>query len=494
MPRAAAAPTDILACIPKGTTPRPGQVDTLLAVQRAWDSTDVFVVEAPVGSGKSLIALTISTWASKRKLRSLVVVPNNVLLEQYLAGNSRLPTLRAKDSYTCAEGSVPGARVSCKEYSGKQGHCCKGCPYVLANRRIRALPYGVVNTWTYMAHKLYPDVLCMDEAHTALAMLRDMAAKKFWKHQYNWPDKVKDYKSLLAWVVLKKEELAKRRIADAKLDLLHADLTSGSHKYLVEKGTDLWHGDEREVIRLLPIDTSTQPPVLWPPGRVKKLVLLSATIGPKDIEQLGLAKRRVTWISTPSPIPSAQRPVRREKQFNLAFSAGGADLDALAEYIKGLCLRHKGERGVIHATYALMQQLEPRLSGLHPRLMVHTRDNKKQVYADFLAREDDAVLLCAGLYEGIDLPGDLGRWQVVVKCPWPNMTEPAWKHIAQTEPDRYAWETLRVVIQGCGRVCRGPTDYGVTYLTDRSFDRIPEELLPMTFRESLAAGDVLDGR
>jgi Rad3-related DNA helicase len=484
------ASLDILDCFTRGKTPRPGQASTLKAVQKAWNETDVFVIEAPTGSGKSDMALTISTYATKLKLRSMTVVPNNVLLSQYLRDNPRIPTLRAKHDYTCREGSVPGARVSCKVYSAQQGSCCKGCPYVADNRKIRALPYGVVNVWTYMAHKLYPDVLLYDECHTALGMLRDMAAKKLWKHQYNWPDRVKDYKSLLGWVTTKREELKARRISDAKLDLVFADLTSGSSKYLVEKGTDLWHGDEREVLKLLPIDTSAQPPILWP-SKVKKLVLLSATIGPKDLEQLGLSRKRVTWISTPSPIPPAQRPVRRERTFNLAFSAGTQDMDALAKYIEELCIRHKGERGVIHATYALMEQMRPRLAHL-PRVMTHTRENKKEVYSAFLAGASDAVLLCAGLYEGIDLPGDLGRWQVIMKVPWASMAEPAWKYLAQREPDRYAFEALRIVMQGAGRVCRGPQDFGVTYLVDQSFDRIPEELIPGWFRESLQAGEVLD--
>lgn len=483
----------ILTYFTPGRQPREGQNLALTRMEKEWDKTDVFVVEMPTGSGKSDLALTIARWASgQRKQRGMILVPNNVLLQQYLDSNPRLATIRAKQDYECGTGStsVTGS-MSCKEYSEKVGHTCKGvCPYTAANRKIRAVPYGVVNTYTYLAHRLYPEVLIVDEAHNLLGMLRDFASKKLWQHQYHYPDYIKSYSDLLKWIKDKRWELEDAgEKPDPKLELLFKDLNSGSPKYLVEKSTELYFGKEKPVLKLLPIDTSDQPPVLWP-AQVKKIVLLSATFGRKDLEQLGLDRRRVSWIASPSPIPPKQRPIHvQEPGIDLSYSSVEKNLPELLKLINQIADKHPQERGIIHTTYSLMQQLT-RQGILQPggRFMMHTRENKQEVYQQFLNGKSDAVLICAGLYEGIDLPGDLGRFQIITKIPWPSLAEPAWKYLASSDRDRYCYETLKTVMQGAGRVCRTPTDYGITYILDRTFQNIPKELMPRWFLEALEAG------
>ena len=89
--------------------------------------------------------------------------------------------------------------------------------------------------------------------------------------------------------------------------------------------------------------------------------------------------------------------------------------------------------------------------------------------------DEDKVLVCSGLYEGIDLVDDAGRWQIIGKIPWPSTAAPevaAWMHL---DGDAYTWETLKKVIQACGRICRTPTDYGITYIYDSSFLRLTKQ-------------------
>jgi hypothetical protein len=71
--------------------------------------------------------------------------------------------------------------------------------------------------------------------------------------------------------------------------------------------------------------------------------------------------------------------------------------------------------------------------------------------------------------EALDLEGDLCRWQVLCKAPYPNTRD---SRVAQRlEDGRWGWyyrAALRTVIQACGRVVRSPEDYGATYLADSS--------------------------
>lgn len=355
-------------------------------------------------------------------------------------------------------------------------------------RKARVYPYQVSNYYSYMAHKLYKDVLILDEAHTVLPMIRDLAAKKLWYHDYRYPRGTRTYAQLLDWA---RREAAdgpgNKRPEDKKFKALLADLESGAHRYLIQAGEDMYHGQLRPCLKMLPIDTSTQPPLLWPAGKVKKVVLMSATIGAKDVEQMGLAGRRVEWVRGESPIDAHRRPFVFRPAVGLASTAPPSEFERLAELLRTVLDKHKGQKGLIHAPYALAQKLRSLLPD-NPRLLFHDTYNKKAQFDEYVASEGDAVLVCSGLYEGIDLPYDAGRFQVIAKVPWANLGEPSVRYLASTDETRYAWDAAKLVMQGAGRICRTPTDYGVTYLFDKSFARIPRELLPTWFLAALEAG------
>ena len=97
-------------------------------------------------------------------------------------------------------------------------------------------------------------------------------------------------------------------------------------------------------------------------------------------------------------------------------------------------------------------------------------------------------MVASGMYEGIDLADDLARWQVICKVPWANLTEPAMQYLAQQDPEGYANEAARLVVQAYGRVCRNPNDFGETFIVDRSFRRLYNdyrELFPGWFCDAV---------
>lgn len=496
-PTAKGAKRSILTFLPPHLTPRPGQVQALLAVEANWDKAEVFVINAPVAAGKSLLATTIAKWATSgtasatmdKSSKALIVPPNNMLLQQYLDSNPRMATLWAKDHYQCVS-SREGA--TCKEIGSALGKpCCRECPYTKANRLVRAVPWAACNAYTYLAHGLYADTVLFDEAHGLLGMVRDLAAKKLWRRVYGYPASLQSYRDLLRWV----GEALEERPGDAKLVTLKADLESGANRYLVERGEDTYFGKPAECLKLLPVDTSKQPPFLWPglgeggkgKGKVSRVILLSATIGPKDLEQLGLNRKRVAWIETPSPIDKSRRPCYIESGFDVSARASPEDAMALVTRIAEIAAAHPGQKGVIHATYQQARTLMGYLpAGVRERVLSHDNRNKADIYRQFIesGSESGRILLASGMYEGLDLVGDLARWQVIAKVPWPHLGEPAWKWLSESDPERYGWEALKLVVQAYGRVCRGPTDFGETYILDRSFSRLDLGLAPSWFREA----------
>ena len=107
--------------------------------------------------------------------------------------------------------------------------------------------------------------------------------------------------------------------------------------------------------------------------------------------------------------------------------------------------------------------------------------------------EDGAVLVACGMYEGVDLAEDAGRFQVIAKVPWPSLADRAIRYRSDTDPEWYIWNTLKDVIQACGRICRGPTDWGDTIILDGSMDRLLTSaaeygIIPTWFQAALEQG------
>lgn len=463
---------DILKAVPKGWEPRPVQKDILLKVEEKFDKADIFVIRLPVAGGKSLLSVSLARYLNQRKKwKSRILAPNNMLLDQYLESFPSMNTLKKKTSYTCTLYEKQTVKYNCAQHvkftteGSKKGRHCKGCPYVTALRKARVMPYLVLNYYTYLAHKLYAEGLIIDEGHLIQGMIKDLAAKKLWHHEYKFPHWVRTYSQLYRWA----SEALTRRPNDKKIKALIAELKSNKTRYLVEKSVALYRGEEKECLKLIPVDVRNEPPVLWPSSKVKKIFFLSGTINRKDIEDMGLGDRRICIIDAPSPIPVERRPFYLDMRYSLSASAKDRDVPALAEYILEAA-RLNATRGFIHAPYSLANKLKPYLSE-NKRIMFHDSSSKHDVFSKFLNSED-GIMVASGMHEGIDLAGDIARWQIITKVPWANLTEPAMKYLAEADPEGYANEAARLVTQAYGRVCRGPEDFGATTIVDKSFSRL----------------------
>jgi Rad3-related DNA helicase len=154
---------------------------------------------------------------------------------------------------------------------------------------------------------------------------------------------------------------------------------------------------------------------------------------------------------------------------------------------------HHDEKGLIHApSYAVGRRLAHHLAVQAPRLAerliwIETAETKPQALELHRASARPTVLLSPSLREGIDLPDDFLRFQIVTKVPYPDLGDP-WTAARQArDPRWYAVETAKGLVQAYGRSCRHDEDHGVTYILDAQFKRFVTRyrpLLPGWFREA----------
>lgn len=462
----------------KTYSPRPDQEELLRTIIGQASNWDVCVIEAPTAFGKTATAKALLKWAGKEKMKGTLLEPNNVLVEQ-VAREYSIPTIYRKNQYTCTNYK----NLSCSQSRYHNKGYCKGCPYVKALRRIRAVPSTVMNYHMYMAHKLSNPLVICDEGHTTLSILQDLASKKIWQRDVGFPSNMRTVGDVRNWLQSCPGYEANFP-NDELLRILNDTLESAAPSYLVEIGEQSLRGRLENVIELKPLDVKSQPAYLWP--KVKKLILMSATISKVDVEELGLSQKRVLYLKAPSPIPKENRPILYQPLGSMSKDAQKANLPRLCRFIEERMKEHGSSKGLIHSTYGLNELLQKELSS-NSRYLFHNSVNKLKKLEQWM-ESDDKILFSAGLQEGLDLHGDLCKWQIIAKVMWPSLEDNAVRYKLQQNPDWYAWQALRLVAQASGRVCRNTTDYGITYITDSSFNRLLKEhkhLFPEWFTEAL---------
>ncbi|MFB6162704.1 MAG: helicase C-terminal domain-containing protein, partial [Halococcoides sp.] len=231
---------------------------------------------------------------------------------------------------------------------------------------------------------------------------------------------------------------------------------------------------------------------VWDRGQ--KFALLSATILDKDAfcRGVGLDPARVALVSVGHTFPVDSRPLFDVSTGKMTRDHRDETLDSIADAVVRIMADRPHEAGLVHChSYDIQSGLAGRLRdrGVGDRLRTHDRTDRDAQLATWKRRDRPSVFLSVKMEEALDLEGDLARWQVLCKAPYPNVGDPRVER--RLDNDRWEWyyrTALRTVIQACGRIVRSPTDYGATYLADRSllelFDRA-RSAMPDWFAEQV---------
>ena len=421
---------------------RLGHKEALLYIEDNIDSSDIFLIVAPTGCGKTAIRQTIASWYKD----CLMLVPTNQLIHQE---RLEYPTTRAifgKDSeyYSLPEYSYEVDKVRC--LSGAQ-----------AGEPVLATPYAA------LAHRLNRSMLVFDEGHKMLELNTDLSAKKIFRHKANYPHNIYDRAQLEKWL----REDAYTLSDKARKQLLEKLETND---YLIKREAALYHGDARDCIKFIPLTPGIHGAFK---KNLKKLIILSATINEIDVTELKIGRgNRILKVELPSIIPPERRPIVKQyvgamNYYNLSklTDAVGSKLIELLEF--------HGTRGLAHVTYSQAALLKQSRFGSDPRFIFHDKFTGKEKLRLWMSEGGRGkVFIASGFSEGLDLKGDEFQWQAICKIGWPSLSDTAIKKKTETSQDWYIWQTLKDFLQRVGRISRSEIDFGVTYVLDSTADRL----------------------
>ena len=513
---------------------RGNQEDALRRIRAAFEAgNDVVLVRAPTGSGKSLLARAIAGCARQGSQASATdaigayyTTPQVSQLDDVAADPllDDLSIIRGKSNYKCilsGETDTPVTQAPCareREFDCQVKH---RCPYfsdrsIAANQSIAAMTLAYFMQTAGSDVFGTRDVVVIDEAH-GLGEWAEMYAAidlapdtvPVWDArpapEIDDVETAADYAAglsrvcdrrlidLRAQVELEPEEAAERD----RLEELRSDLTWFQEAVRDPDSPTTWVVDQpdgegsRTTFKPLNPERFLSHTV-WDRGN--KFALLSATILNKDAfcASAGLDPDRVALVDLEHTFPVENRPLVDVTQGKMTYEERDATIPKVAETLVSLMAWHPEEPGLVHChSYAIQDALADELDalGVGDRVRSHDSEDRDGQLAAWKRSDDPTVFLSVKMEEALDLDGDLCRWQLLCKAPYPNTRDS--RVARRLEDGDWAWyyrSALRTVIQAAGRIVRSPEDHGVTYLADASlldlFDRARTDM-PEWFAEQV---------
>jgi Rad3-related DNA helicase len=526
--------------------PRRSQVEVL-----EWlsEQTARFcIVEAPTGVGKSLICTTVCNDGGgivltpqislqEQYLRDFPYMDLIMSSENYKCQKSKSSSKDTDGYLSCKRGSI-----TCKREK-----CLGSCPYQIAKNRFCTSTHGTSNYAYFWRFLGTPELvldqhwIILDEAHNLEQSLIDSAVIEIsekWcsdnRFNYRKPrsffEAIDFFISLIGEINLRCAELRRNcdlfeREADSgsliktieELIPLEEFLSSASFSYniltapdkdgvkfyesdsfdedaLVDAGLIITRSEDKEK------DGFSFKPLyakhIWEslPDEIKnkRFLLTSATILDVDqfVKNIGWSKKDVAFYRIDSPFDRDNRKVYLKGKVSLNRGNIEQEFPGVVTEADRFIKKFWGMRGIIHShTFKLANEFF-KLSSMQDRLLLHKQgDDRNALIERFMNSErDDIILISPSMTEGLDLKGDLARFALFLKVPYPSMGDPWVKARMDQDQSWYSWQVAKTIIQGCGRVVRSKNDWGYSVMLDGGFKNFFEReqrLFPEWFLDSI---------
>ena len=484
------------------------------------------ILEAGTGIGKSAIATTLANMYDD----SYILTMTKQLQEQYLDDfGDMLVEIKGRGNYKC---NYKGSCDFCikAEYNLRR---CSDCEYQIAFRKATEAKNVITNyDFLYYAGVANPlldsrELLILDEAHNLerkMLMLssselnREYISTKFGidifeplmhatksmndlkRNSSYWiqlcDDLVKECKKRI-----KKIEGDANKSVQVTLDEFESDPSKYSNFDYVEKqnleqdmksfaSISLGLSSEDLIIDLpnrdailsgeMDISAEFKPfSVLDDTQNLLELgnirIFLTGTLGSKDkfCEWNNINPDETFYIYEKSPFDVAKRPIYTDFVGRMSGKTRGIPNwknKRAIKKIKELLDKHQDEKGVIHTSsneqaFWIIQNLKDYT------LVFVGGEDRNIVLKEFTESNESIVLIGASIKDGVDFKGDLCRFQIVFKIPYPQLNEQV-KYRRNLDPKWFYYQTVMALMQAYGRGIRDVDDWCVMYIIDSSFKQL----------------------
>lgn len=495
--------------------PRPSQVQVITEVEKAYANGYRYVIlEAPVGSGKSAIAITFARLFG----RSHIITPKKSLQNQYYSDfNEHVVLMKGRASYPCTyresddthnkiikliqQGSITApsredkhcGNAPCLDDKELFKDCTlfRDCPYHVAIDTAVASPFIIHNLHSFIFQTAFAarfderNIMIIDEAHEIESMIRDFISKKIslpkalpeseiptdFKYIDQWCDWLSEerYANLFPAQVFGYSKESERQKYIDKLTLLKSYAETYGKDFVVVKEID--PVARRTRFTFIPENIgSAAHTLLFQYGT--KVLLMSGTIYNKDLfcKNLNIKPEQAFFLRLDSSFPVSSRPIIMKPEYlvDTSHAKWGENFTKMIEAIGLVMEKFPDVKGLIHTpSYNASQQIYHALK--NKRLVIHDRDNFLTRLEKFFEAKGNQVFLSPTCQQGVDFKDDRARFQIIVRVPYLNTNDPFIEKKVKTDFPWYNYQTLVLFGQQIGRINRSEQDFGVTVLLDERF-------------------------
>mgnify|MGYP001564130100 FL=1 len=442
---------------PKFAAYRPGQITALERIAKS--DKKYILLQAPTGSGKSLVSASLQKMLGTRML---VTVKTIQLQEQYkqdfpyaemLMGRANYPTYMRADKF-------PAINASMCTRNKRQVHCvwcCTGedkeeskcnayleCPYYMAKLRVLKADLAIVNIALFLNEANYVGGLSgfpwmvadeCDLLEESLMSFAEFRVTQRWISRLKLPPPERKTRedSWIEWA----KETARPKL-EARLKELQAvwgvetikeeeEIERGLSKldfFLKDIETNPWvYTQEPSAYVFKPVLVSKQAQTdVW--AHAGRFLLMSATIisAKQMCRDLGIPQEEADFIDLKSEFDPKRRPVYYLPAVRMTHKTKATAWPVMVKALDKRLEKHKSRQVLVHTVSTDLAQYVYKNSKHQSRMIVYGNGvGREDALKAFIESKTPRVLVAQSMDRGVDLFDDLFSVILVLKVPYLNL-------------------------------------------------------------------------
>jgi Rad3-related DNA helicase len=516
--------------------PRKEQKEALSFIESEYQKNKLnkfFLLNLPVGSGKSHLALMIADWYKKnvnRMARVDIITNSKILQDQYSGEYESICDLKGKENYECQSYSCSCAQGS--EFNRLNKTSCESCPYSNARESYISGGISLTNFYLYILYAMYNPklmesrdarVLIVDEAHEFDDVMSDFVSikitetivKKFkFSNEYEIMKKLKAVTSISNYVEflkflaseilttiesmengmssaprnvkedkrdLKISKVLKTKNMDVKIMQLATDLKQYQTKIEIflkeyKENPNNWVLETNYNEKLRQKELSLEP--IWAYDYLDKyvfshydmVILMSGTILDKNLFC------QLNGLDVTKAVYYSIRSPFNPKNRPIYYMPVGkmsykSKEETFKRYIPYIQKLLDKYKNKKGIIHTNSFELAKWIEGSikDPRLIFHDSTNKDEMLRFHKESDKPTVIVSPSMDTGVSFDNDDARFQIIAKVPYPSLGSQKNKLRQSNNPDWYSWKTVSGIVQMTGRPVRSNLDYADTIIIDGSF-------------------------
>lgn len=520
-------------------SPRKEQKECLEFINNVYQknkSTKFFLLNLPVGSGKSHLAIMIADWYSKTVDGSAkfdVITNSKILQDQYTHTYDSLNDLKGKENYFCQAYDCSCAQGM--EFSRLNKVKCEMCPHSSAKEGFLFGKISLTNFYLYILYQLYnpeamkgrgANVLIIDEAQFLDDVMSDFISIKItdsvikklkFSNENDIISKLKGVSNISSYIdfleFLKLEiastvsqiesslgSISRTSVSDKRKNKLHKLLGGGNTDLkLMQILTDLdqykskidvflkeyklnpnnWVLETQFNDKTKQNELSLEP--IWAFdyldkyifSKYDKVFFMSGTILDKSLFC------QLNGLDVDKAVYysiSSPFPVNNRPIYYMPAGKMSykKKVETFQDYIPLIkrILNKYSDKKGIIHTNSFELASWISRDVQDTRLVYHDSSNKDEVLKSHFETKLPTVIVSPSMDTGVSFDDDKARFQIIAKIPYPSLASQKNKLRQKHNPEWYSYKTVSGIIQSYGRIVRSDIDYGDTIIIDESFSDV----------------------